>query len=66
MMSKSKLHRLVEELPDAEIDVAERFVRFLRSLNDPVLKALLDAPKSKVPETAEEFAAVKGEQEAAT
>jgi len=37
----------------------------LLSLNDPVLKALLDAPESKVPETAKEAAAVEEGQEAA-
>lgn len=64
MNSKSKLHRLVDELPDAEIGAAERYLAYLRSLNDPVLKALLEAPESRTPETAEEAAAVKEGREA--
>jgi hypothetical protein len=64
MTSKSKLHRLVDELPDAEVGAAERFLQYLRSLGDPVLKALLEAPESDRPETPEEAAAVKEGREA--
>jgi len=63
-MSKSKLHRLVDELPEAEIEAAQRFLQYLRSLGDPVLKALLEAPESNVPETADEAAAVRKGREA--
>ncbi len=59
MTTKAKLHRLVDELPDAEIGTAGRFLEYLRSLNDPVLRALLEAPESELPETAEEAAAVR-------
>ncbi|MBI3696977.1 MAG: hypothetical protein HY238_19355 [Acidobacteria bacterium] len=36
MSFKERLHQLVEELPDAELHTAERFLEYLRSLQDEV------------------------------
>jgi hypothetical protein len=46
MAARDRLHRLVDELPDGQATVAaERSLVYLRELgDDPVLRALLDAP----------------------
>lgn len=56
--SRTKLHQLVDELPESEIAAAERFLAYLRHVQDPVLRALLEAPEDDEPETEEERAAV--------
>jgi len=56
MASKETLHRLVDELPDAEVQAAERFLEYLRALGDPVLRAFLTAPEDEEPLTPEEAA----------
>lgn len=55
--TKDTLHRLVDELPDSEIRVAERFLQYLRvTSGDLVLCALLEAPLDDEPTTPEEDA----------
>jgi hypothetical protein len=55
---RDTLHRLVDELPESELAVAERFLNYLRATADPVLRALLEAPLDDEPETDEERRAV--------
>jgi hypothetical protein len=54
MPTRDTLHRLIDELPESELAAAERFLQYLRTMADPVLRALLDAPLDDAPETAEE------------
>lgn len=57
MSSRDSLHRLVEELPDVEIARAERVL--LALVDDPLIRALHEAPDDDEPETPEEHAAVE-------
>ena len=45
MRTKKELHRLVDELPRNEIAAAGRYLEYLRSLGDPFLRHLLEAPE---------------------
>ena len=57
MTVRERLHRIVDELPEAD---AERALRALeRWRDDPVALALAAAPFDDEPETAEERAAVE-------
>lgn len=59
MTTRSELHRLVDDLPDAELHTARRFLVYLRNVGcDPLLDTLLAAPSDDEPETPEEAAAV--------
>ena len=58
MTTKEALHRLIDELPEAEIAEAERFLKGLQ-IPDPVLRAIELAPLDDEPETDEERTAVQ-------
>lgn len=49
-----RLHQLVGELPESELQTARRFLEYLRNMGDPVLRALAEAPEDDEPETPEE------------
>ena len=60
MTVQEKLHHLIEELPEAELHAALRFLEYLRQTStraDPVLQALLAAPPDDEPLSEEEIAA---------
>ena len=44
MKTKLDLHRLVEELPENEVEIAGRYLEYLRNMADPALRYLLEAP----------------------
>ena len=54
MTTREELYRLVDELPDYEIQAAMRYLQYLRDRYDPVLAVLLNAPEDDEPETAGE------------
>lgn len=59
MTVQEKLHHLIEELPEAELHAALRFLEYLRQTStgaDPVLQALLAAPPDDEPLSEEEIA----------
>ena len=59
MTVQEKLHHLIEELPEAELHAALRFLEYLRQTGtdaDPVLQALLAAPPDDEPLSEEEIA----------
>ena len=58
MTTRDDLYRLVDELPENEVQSARRYLEYLRNLGDPVLKALLEAPDDDEPEEEEERVAV--------
>jgi hypothetical protein len=64
MTTKEALHRLIDELPEAEVAKAERLLKGLR-IPDPVLRAIELAPLDDEPETDEERAAVQEAREEA-
>ena len=63
MTTKEGLYRLIDELPDAVLPEAERYLVALR--DDPLALMLLTAPIDDEPETEEERAAVEEAREAA-
>lgn len=56
MTEKELLHHLVEELPEAEVHAALRFVEYLRrEVSDPVARALREASFDDEPLSAEDL-----------
>ena len=64
MTERERLHALVDDLPEDEIHTTLRFVEHLRSPeDDPVLKALREAPFDDEPLTDEDLAALREAEE---
>ena len=59
MATKDALHRLIDELPESQLDTAWRLLEPLRADDDPVLRAFLEAPEDDEPLTPEEIAAIE-------
>ncbi len=55
--ARTKLHDLVESLPDEDVPIALRVLEALSSSSDPMPLALRDIPFDDEPETEEERAA---------
>jgi hypothetical protein len=55
---RDNLHKLIDELPEADLPTAERVLEALRATADPVRQALDSAPEDDEAETDEEAAAV--------
>ena len=47
--AKGRLHQLVDRVPDGEVHTAERFLEYLASSDDPVMRALMNAPEMDEP-----------------
>ena len=58
MATRETLYKLIEELPEDEIQAATRYLQYLRDRRNPVLVALLNAPEDDEPETDYERQAV--------
>jgi hypothetical protein len=58
MAPRDNLHRLVDTLPESELERAERVLEALRQVAEPPYRPLEDAPLDNEPETPEERAAV--------
>ena len=62
--SKEKLHKLIDALPEKELSVAERFLRYLHVMgSDPALKALSQALEEDEPILPEEETMVQEARE---
>jgi predicted transcriptional regulator len=46
---KERLHELVDRIPEGEVHTAERFLEYLASSDDPLLRALMNAPEMNEP-----------------
>ncbi len=58
-MTKERLHKLVDSLPEAEVHAAERYLQYLNDIGaDSLLRAIAEAPYDDEDETEEERAAV--------
>ena len=55
---RDNLHKLIDELPEADLPTAERVLEALRATADPVGQALDSALEDDEPETDEEAAAI--------
>ncbi len=59
-MGREKLHRLIEELPEREVQPAERFLEYLRNVgSDSVLRVFMEAPVDDEPLTPEDERAIR-------
>jgi hypothetical protein len=59
MTKREAVRKLVDEVPDAELHAAERYLQYLRDQGDPLLRALMNAPEEDELMTEEERAAVE-------
>jgi len=60
MTTKQDLHQIVDELPDWLLPEAARALQPLRAAqDDPVLRALMEAPEDDEPLTEEDIAAIE-------
>ena len=56
--AKERLYRLVDQIPEAEIHAAERYLEYLAEHGDPFIRKLMNAPFDDEPVTEEEEAGV--------
>ena len=59
VLLREELHRLVDELPEADLYSAKRFMAYLRNTQSPWLQKLLDAPYDDEPLTDADQEALK-------
>ncbi len=59
MAAREQVHRLVDELPEDELDAAKRYLQYLRDQGDPFARVLAEAPEDDEPSTAEENASAR-------
>jgi hypothetical protein len=58
-LPKERLYQLIDQLPESELAVVERFLEFVISgATDPVLQAFLKAPYNDEPLTEQELEAI--------
>jgi len=56
---KERLHELVDRIPEGEVHTAERFLEYLTTSDDPVMRALRNAPEDDEPLTDEDHEALE-------
>jgi hypothetical protein len=56
MAAREQIHRLIDELPERELDAAKRYLQYLRDQGDPFARALADAREDDEETSAEEDA----------
>jgi hypothetical protein len=60
MITRDDLHKLIDRLPESELESARRVLEYLdERASDPLLRALAEAPEDDEEETPEEAAAVE-------
>jgi hypothetical protein len=59
MVAREQIHRLVDELPDDELDAARRYLQYLRDQGDPFARLLANAPFDDEETTPEEDASTR-------
>jgi hypothetical protein len=59
MIAKAALHRLLDELPESELEHAVRYLAYLRDTADPLQQLLDHAPEDDEPLTPEEETAIE-------
>ncbi len=60
---RKDLIELVEQLPEEELASARRYLQYLRDMNDPLLRALREAPLDDEPVTEEDKRAIEEARE---
>ena len=56
---RERLHRLVDDMNEGELDTVETFVEFVRERGDTLLRKLMKAPHDDEPVTEQEEAGVR-------
>ena len=56
---RERLHRLVDDMHEGELETVETFVDFVHERGDPMLRKLMNAPYDDEPVTPEEDEAVR-------
>ena len=56
---RERLHRLVDDMHEGELETIEAFVDFVHERGDPLLRKLMNAPYDDEPVTPEEEEAVR-------
>jgi hypothetical protein len=59
MAAREQIHRLVDELPDGELDAAKRYLQYLRDQGDLFARALANAPEDDEETSPEEDASTR-------
>ena len=62
MTTKERLHHLVEELPEGELDHARRYLEYLR-VTDPLVRKQLERPEDDEKLTHEDRMAIRESEE---
>ena len=57
-VTKQELKDLIDGLPDYELHAVKRFIQYVRDVDDPVLRSLMEAPWDDEPVTEEDIAAI--------
>jgi hypothetical protein len=57
-MTRTDLHRLVDELPESAVSLAVRLLEAVREETDPLLRTLREAPEDDEPLTPEDETAI--------
>ena len=66
MTTKEDLRRLLEELPDSELDAARRFLEYLRDTTDPLMRKLSETHEEEEELNDETSAALREAKEEAS
>jgi hypothetical protein len=61
---RQRLHRMVDEMHEGELETVETFAEFVHERGDPLLRKLMNAPWDDEPVTPEEEEAVREAWEA--
>jgi len=56
---REDVRKLVDDVPEAELHAAARYLQYLRDREDPLVRALMDAPEEDEPISDEERAAIE-------
>ena len=59
MAEREQIHRLIDELPEDELDAAKRYLQYLRDQGDPFMRALAEAAEDDEPSSSEEDASAR-------
>jgi hypothetical protein len=59
MTKREEVRKLVDEVPDAELHAAARYLQYLRDQGDALLKVLVNAPEDDEPVSDDEPAAIE-------
>ncbi len=63
-LPRQRLHQLIDELPEEDIQAAQRYLESLSTHQDPLVRALESAPEDDEPLTDEEREAIDGAERA--